>query len=278
MTSLFGKAPDSPEFVREGRFGEPEAAIERALLAMVERGHALAPARYLAAGPGYVRAGAWIASRDALGRAFPLAIALPLPEQTLLSIVPLHYLELLDTATEALHTRREGVRAKPYLTPPHPSMLLPRVHLVRSAWLQEPARRFQLRTLGTLDEHALGYALATLCCAAELDDAVALAFPDAGEDALFAWLELLGVLSPTHALSLIWRTDAQRAWLGWSMELTELSSRLSEAWPLTTDDAAARREASSLLSDEVRRSLERDASMAEILAGLARHLERARAV
>jgi hypothetical protein len=272
MTALFGKVPDCLEFVREGRFGEPEAALEGALLGMVERGQALASSRFLVAGPGYVRAGAWIPSGDALGRAFPLAIALPLPEQTLLSFAPLHYLELLDAATQALHARRRGVRAAPYFTPPHPSVLLPRVHLVRSAWLQEPARRFQLRTLGTLHEDALGYALATLCRVAELNEPVALALPDAREEVLFAWLEILGALAPTHALALVWCAHAQQAWLGWSMELAALLSRMSEAWPLTTADAEARHHAGAGLSAEVQRAFVRDAAMGEVLAALGRQL------
>jgi hypothetical protein len=269
MTALFGKAPDSPEFVREGNFGEAEATLEAALLASVERERAVAPARFLVAGPEYVRVGAWIASHDSLGRAFPLALALPLSEHSLLSIVPLHYGELLDAAEEALQARFEGARGTPYLMPPHASLLLPRVHRARATLLREPARHFQLRALGALDGNALAYALSTLLQAARLDEPVALALPNAREEVLFAWLELLGALTPSHTLSLLWRPEERRAWLGWDMELTTLLARERAAWPLASDAADACDAACAQLGVEVCRAIERDCAMGELLELLA---------
>jgi hypothetical protein len=275
MTALFGKVPDSPEFVREGRFGEPEATLESALLANVERGRTVEPARFLIAGPGYVRAGAWIASHDAVGRAFPLAISLPLSEHSLLSVVPLHYAELLDSAVEALQARQQGTRGLPYLMPPHPSLLLPRVHRARAALLGESTRRFQVRALGTLDGELLAYALATLLRAAELEEPVALALPNALDDVLFAWMELMGALAPTHSLSLVWRAQEQRAWLGWDMELPELFASEAQAWPLTSDDLGAREAARAHVGGEAWRAIERDCAMGELLELIATRPPRA---
>jgi hypothetical protein len=268
MTALFGKAPDSAEFVREGSFGEPEVALETALLTRVERGHALAPARFLVAGADYVRAGAWLPSQDALGRAFPLVISLPLPTQSLLSIVPLHYMELLDSAVEALHARLQGARGTPYLIAPHLSLLLPRVHRARAALLREPASRFQARALRTRDRDALAYALATLLRAAALDEPVALALPSADEGVLFAWMELLGALGPAQALALVWDTTGH-AWLGWDMDLAALLTRERAAWPLASDDETARRDARAYVGNDVCRTIERDGAMATVLDLLA---------
>jgi hypothetical protein len=274
MSVLFGKVPDSPEFVREGRFGDAEAMVESALLASVERGYAVEPARFLVAGPGYVRTGAWIASHDELGRAFPLAISLPLSEHSLLSIVPLHYAELLELAVDALRARQHGTRGMPYLMPPHPSLLLPRVHRARAALLGEAARRFQVRVLGTLDGELLAYALSTLLRAAELEEPVALVLPNALEDSMFAWMELMGALAPTHSLSLIWREAEQRAWLGWDMELPELLASEAQAWPLVSEDPAAREAARVHVGEEVWDAVERDCAMGgllELIATRPRH-------
>ncbi|HEX5655541.1 MAG TPA: TagF domain-containing protein [Polyangiales bacterium] len=268
MTALFGKLPDSPEFVREGAFGEPEAMVEAALLTSVERGRAIEPSRFLVAGPGYVRAGAWIPSHDSVGRAFPLALSLPLSEQSLLSIVPLHYDELLDMAVQALHARLGGGRGTPYLLPPHPSLLLPRIHRAREALRSEGARRFQLRTLGALEGEPLLYALSTLLRAAALEEPVALALPNALDESLFAWLELMGSLAPTHALSLIW--GAQRAWIGWDMELGSLLAQEEQAWPLASAEPEAVESARAHLGDEVAAAIERDWAMESVLELVAR--------
>ncbi len=269
MTALFGKTSESPEFVREGSFGEPELTVEAALLARVERGDALGPARFLIAGAGYARVGAWVPSHDALGRAFPLAISLPLHEHSLLSIVPLHYAELLDAAVEGLYARCQGVRGVPYLTPPHASVLLPRLHRARSRLWNEPAQRFQQRVFGACEGGALAYALATLLRAAELEEPVALVLPGSRAEDLFAWVEVLGALAPTHTLSLIWR-DGREALLGWDMELTTLLASEHRAWPLSTDDPVACGAGRARVGEDLWHVIERNHPMLVVLEQLAR--------
>jgi hypothetical protein len=161
---------------------------------------------------------------------------------------------------------------------PHPSTLLPQLHRARASLAGEPLRRFQVRTLATLEVDALPYALATLARACRLAEPVALALPSAREDALFAWLELFGLYS-NDAPAVLWFPAQERAWLGAAMDLDDLLelSQTDVPWPLTSADRTSRARARELVGSAACRLIDGDATMGELLASLRETTERTNA-
>lgn len=282
--ALFGKLPSSREFVRTGCYAEPELAVESAIAHAMESAHgALArPAgRFLFAGraePALI--GSWVASHDALGRAFPLVVSHRLSHDLVgaaLAVLPLHNGELLSASERALagHAPASAALASTLQSlAPHPSLLLPCLRRARAALARESSRRFQLRVLGAIEGDALAYALATVHRAVALAEPVALELPSAREDVLFAWLELVAAWN-AQAHSLLWCPEEDRAWLGLSLDAHGLLQRCwtdeavnRHCWPLATADLPARREACAYLGAQACALIERDAALAELLASL----------
>ncbi len=290
--ALYGKLASEADFVRIGAGLPGEIVLQRWLKAGIEEsgGGLSEPAVHFVK---HVEgsepwAGVWVPSRDAVGRAFPLAVFAPLSEEV--SQLPFSCLPsaLSRFASEGEHMLREltqrslkdAQEACARLSPIHASELL-------HAWGRCTARanqlspaRFASDVFGTASSEQWFYALHTLRRAAEAGPAgmPSLAFPITDVEDAFVWLELLSAQCPMARPDLFWTSGP------WPRLLATFSGRapLRQAiwsegcddpsvWPVTTKQSAAVQEARARLAKEGMAMLDDERPLASYLPGLRRH-------
>ncbi len=285
---LFGKLPSRGDFVRSGPRGTAEHAFEEWLARAVEFSGGALPStalRFVVAPPDGDGSlvGAWVPSRDEVGRGFPLALLQRLPDDVACvpwSVVPAHYESYLEQSERCLERALQqpldwlkGAVAR--LELPHPSALPGRWHQARRALGELSVAAFAARVFAPSAVDPLAYALCTLRRAAALaDEEITLDLPSTCATDTLAWLELLRSLlgQERRPSALLWAAGSGRL----LASLGEISPRLiaflqdpqhrsSRRWPVWTESAAAGELARAELSEGERRLLLGGASLSDLI-------------
>jgi len=286
-TAWFGKLPSKGDFVRGGPHGPAELALETWLTQAVEHGEGRVPAepvRFVVscAGEGTL-VGAWVGSRDAAGRCFPLGVALRVPadvEAAHWSLLAEFYSPFLSDAEQALQhcVEQRAQSSRPALQQielPHESAL-PR--LLASAQRTLGALRVDelaQRNFQCSAREALPYALRSLQQGMALDQAeLTLDMPAAELADVLVWLELALVLRAPRPKPrcIVWMPSARRLLVCMQQPPLQLLAYLTTAehgssrrWPLATTSQAARAAARASLSPLLAHALDSNVTLAELI-------------
>lgn len=286
-TSWFGKLPTKGDFVRGGLHGPAELALEAWLALAVEHSEgrvSAEPVHFMVRCVDANRlVGTWIASRDAAGRCFPLAVMLRVPadvEAAQWSLLTTFYDPFLHDAAQALQgcvdQRLESLSLTlQQISPPHESVL-PHLraraqYTLREMRVEELSQRsFQLPAL-----EAMPYALSSLRQGLMLEQSdLTLDIPSVEPTDMVVWLELVRVLGASEQMPdcFVWVPSARRLLLCLEVLPIELlgylmttDHRSSRRWPLATTSQAARAIALAELAPTVRQALEANVSLAALI-------------
>lgn len=306
--TLFGKLPTQGDFVVRGERGIAERAFAEWLIRAVEAARGKVPteaARFVARpvqGPTLL--GCWVASRDVVGRDFPLVASCRVPgslrEVSLGSL--LVHCEPLQAwvASASTAAPQRGVEAVSPTGRDLTTLSFPSDHGSRAqVQAPEPAAHPSWSALATTHLHELAaasfahvpldnlrYALSVLQRAVRLRNEVTLEVPASSERALFVWLELLrGFMArENNRRDLVQARDDEPSLLLWLPALrralvcldawpTELLVYLGDAqhqghglWPLWSERREARELARSELDPATLDCIDRDDTVAALLA------------
>jgi type VI secretion system protein ImpM len=292
LVGYVGKLPAQADFVRQhvsdrigGEFDKwLVKATQNVLLAKIEL--PASPVRFVFSAPqcDSVVIGVLVASRDQVGRTFPLAIytalAAPVAARNAHGL-PLAYEQFLDeaeivaakAATATAAELRAGVAG---LHPPGQDVVLAAAERCRNALQQTPARDMFERAFGRALPDAPWYGVHTVLVAGEASRSApassaptVLDCPIASDVDLAAWLDLGRRLVPTSVAcpSFIWVQPFPRLLfvLGYASEqllqfATDPKNKSARLWPLTTERADAVTRARDLLGAQLG-SIEAGAAM-----------------
>lgn len=287
---LFGKLPTQGDFVRSHLQTAQGVAFEAWLSGAVEQARGRlpdAPVRFLLSlgEPQRRVVGVWVASRDRVGREFPLA-ALHLVTLDSAgapwSLLPAFYASLLDDLQACLieHARSEAkqlIAAVDALHVPHESLIPAAYHEGQGALSDESLRTFLERNLaGAEPASRLAYALHTVHAARKQNGApLTLDLPFVNEVDLFGWLEVLRACAVEPPPHVVWCESKARALatLG-SPALATLAFLIDPAhpsqrlWPLRTEQPAAMREAMTRWGSRIERWLSDDLSVLQAIESM----------
>jgi type VI secretion system ImpM family protein len=297
---MVGKIPARDDFVRHGLEGAGVAFdrwLQRALEAILEGGEPLPEIalRCLVAFPedGEVVAALVAPSRDGVGRRHPLAIFERLPLGLVagaLSALPVatepFFAEASALAEAAAALALEDVVARVDALPATNDASLARARVICARTLAgERAAEFEARAFESpASERCYGYhtvlsAAAPLAGRPPPKPGPLLDCPIRIDVDQFAWLELVAraLAWPAAIPGVVWCEDPEPRMLVGLGPLPEkalaclASSQASRlVWPLTTDRAEARDEASARLAPSLGPALSPDASLGELIDVLAR--------
>jgi len=284
----FGKVAARGDFWSSGEQGPAERAFAGWLTRSVEASGGRIPpgaVRFVAScagGPTLV--GSWIASRDAVGRGFPLSAWCRVPadvEGTQQSLLLLHY-EAFGVAAErafcaCLESELDELeRVRGGLAVPHISALPGLLQQVRGALASVHVHTFARRNFERWPVASLGYAVAALQRAAALvEPELTLDVPVSSPCDLFAWLELLfGSLGGARRPSrILWSPSLGRMLVCLGSPSIQLLAYLNGAeqgssrrWPLWTETRQAALMARAELDPECVRCLDDNGTLSQLIA------------
>jgi type VI secretion system protein ImpM len=286
--AVFGKVAARGDFWSSGQHGPAERAFAGWLTRSVEASGGRIPrgaVRFVASsadGPTLV--GCWIASRDAVGRAFPLSVWCRVPadvEDAQQSLLLLHHETFAVAAERAFSScleceQDELERARDALVVPHTSALPGLLQQLRGALAGVHVHTFARRNFARWPVASLGYAVAALQrAAALLEPELTLDVPVSSPCDLFAWLELLlGALGGARRWSrILWSPSLGRMLVCLGSPSTQLLAYLdgaeqgsSRRWPLWTETRQAALVARAELDAERARCLDDNGTLSQLIA------------
>lgn len=288
--AVFGKLPTRGDFLRVAPADEAAAFIETWLTAAVEQSRgqvAQEPVRFLLAHGQEVLLGCWVASRDEIGRRFPLAYFGRVPRDVaelgwslLLSFHEgfLGHVEALlhaACAEPAVRTFESALSELRALVPPHPSELVRAASDAQARLASESVATFEQRVFGAAQ--SMPYALLTLREAARRGAAdPTLDLPAASAFDLYVWLELAGCFAGAEPRfpSLTWCLQQTRALVAAGAPslltmafLVDRRHSSNSRWPVWTDRPAGG-QAIQELTPAVQEALAARVTLAELMSCL----------
>lgn len=286
--SMFGKLASRGDFVRIEMADEAGRALESWLTGAVERSQGEVPSlpvRFLFSHQGTSLLGAWVKSRDEIGRTFPLAAFSRVSEEiTALrwSLLPAFFDAYLTSLESALGSQLdqlpeaalEAVREVPM---PHPSELVAAIYGAQAQLGAESCSAFGRRVFGEL-ALPMPYAVLTLREACARPQArPTLDLPVKNPHDTFVWLELLAALAnddTQQTPAIVWSAFDGRALVTFDAPsqltcafLLDPRHGSNERWPVCTSRVDAQ-QALDQLPPAIRSALINDVNLLELAASL----------
>ena len=283
----FGKIAARGDFWSSGEHGPAERALASWLTHSVEASGGTIPVgavRFVARdadGPTLV--GSWIASHDAVGRSFPLAVWCSVPrdvEGAQQSLLLAHYDSFAVAVERAFSARLtseldELERARGALPAPHASALPALLQRARGELASTRVHTFAARSFARWPVESLGYAVAAVQRAAGLvDRELTLDVPVPSLSELFVWLELMFVsrVGSSKPSRILWSPSLRRMLVCLGSPSTQLLAylnrpdhRSSRRWPLWTETRPSALWARAELGGETVRCLDDNGTLAELI-------------